>query len=38
MRNSVVPDGTHMDFYDKLEYVDLAVKDIAEFMGQHVKN
>jgi fermentation-respiration switch protein FrsA (DUF1100 family) len=33
----VVPEGTHMDFYDKSEYVDPAVKDIAEFLGQHIK-
>jgi uncharacterized protein len=28
----VVLKGTHMDFYDKPEYVDLAVKEVSEFM------
>jgi uncharacterized protein len=28
----VVPKGRHMDFYDKSEFVDPAVKDISEFM------
>lgn len=30
----VVPNGTHMDFYDQDKYVDLAVKNISEFMGE----
>lgn len=33
----VVPNGTHMDFYDKLDYVDPAVKDISAFMDEHIK-
>jgi uncharacterized protein len=28
----VVPKGTHMDFYDKEEFVDLAVRNVSEFM------
>lgn len=30
----VVPNGTHMDFYDQEKYVDLAVKNVSEFMGE----
>ncbi|KAJ5120038.1 X-Pro dipeptidyl-peptidase (S15 family) protein [Penicillium atrosanguineum] len=30
----IVPDGTHMDFYDQEKYVDLAVKNISEFMSE----
>lgn len=30
----IVPNGTHMDFYDRAEYVDLAVKNVVEFMNQ----
>ena len=32
-----VPKGTHMDLYDKLEYVDPAVDEIASFMKANVK-
>jgi fermentation-respiration switch protein FrsA (DUF1100 family) len=28
----VVPKATHMDFYDREQFVDLAVKNISEFM------
>lgn len=28
----IVPKGTHMDFYDKLPFVDPAVKNVTEFM------
>jgi fermentation-respiration switch protein FrsA (DUF1100 family) len=30
----VVPNGTHMDFYDQEKYVELAVKNVSEFMSQ----
>jgi len=32
----IVPDGTHMDFYDKLPFVDPAAKEIADFMKAKV--
>lgn len=32
----VVPKGTHMDFYDKLPFVDPAVKDVADFMKTYL--
>lgn len=31
---SVVPKGTHIDFYDRLELVDPAVKDVDGFMRE----
>ncbi|KAJ5574135.1 X-Pro dipeptidyl-peptidase (S15 family) protein [Penicillium hispanicum] len=30
----IVPNAAHMDFYDKEEYVNLAVKTVAEFMNE----
>jgi fermentation-respiration switch protein FrsA (DUF1100 family) len=30
----IVPNGTHMDFYDKQPYVDEAVKNVVEFMKE----
>lgn len=32
----IVPEGTHMDFYDKLDYVDPAVKDVILFMNENL--
>lgn len=32
----IVPNGTHMDFYDKAEYVNTAVAEIVEFFSIHV--
>ena len=28
----VVPKGTHMDFYDIEQFVDLAIGSVSEFM------
>ncbi|KIV91563.1 hypothetical protein PV10_06088 [Exophiala mesophila] len=32
----VVPKGTHMDFYDKLPFVDPAVQNVATFFKEHL--
>ena len=32
----MVPNGTHMDFYDKLDFVDSAVKDVTLFINEKV--
>ena len=34
VKKVVVPDGTHMDFYDKQEYIELAIAEITEFFKQ----
>jgi uncharacterized protein len=31
-KETVIPKGTHMDFYDKEQFVDLAVENLSEFM------
>ncbi|KAJ6155899.1 X-Pro dipeptidyl-peptidase (S15 family) protein [Penicillium chermesinum] len=33
----IVPGGTHMDFYDQDKYVDLAVKNVSEFMSEKLR-
>jgi len=37
-RKVIVPGGTHMDFYDEPQYVEIAVKNIAEFMLERLTN
>ena len=32
----IVPNATHIDFYDQEEYVDLAVKNMVEFFGENL--
>lgn len=32
----IVPNGTHMDFYDRDQYVDVAVKNVVEFMKRNL--
>jgi len=32
----VVPEGRHMDFYDNDDYINPAVKNIAEFFAAYV--
>ena len=35
-RKVVVSNGTHMDFFDNSDYVDIAVKNISEFMIERI--
>jgi hypothetical protein len=32
----IVPNATHMDFYDRLEYIDPAVEEAVSFFYEHL--